>query len=1238
MKKGKSWLDTLAIAFGVFVAILTGCGGGGGGSDSTEVERRWRPDVSLPDTSIATQKALTPDNSKQALILALNSISFIEDSDIPALPVVDFYANSFSFSNDLQALSRVTQNVQPEVRSGQVKTQTVDVSHEVCYTGSLVLEGGESIIGREVQHYRDCDLGGIVLDGDIVLDIRGVTDSGIFTDATFLYQGLRITDDESDTVFDGSIVMTTDFPGAGFIEADLDIRDLIERSGMRVVDYRADFEISNFKYLVRQLSGRIYDDRGEYFDLGLSSGNAPWPMLIGKNSSLSLSPSGLASPYQVKIALDTNNDNATDYWLFAALDALDVSNTNNNNAPEFHSATSTIRLDKDKTHEVRFGPVTDADQQFVSIKWSVVEKPYASDPIVDSFTDGFVFSSNVAGDYRLQATATDGEHLTTQDVYLRVMYDMPEISFSIPSTIGAGATVNFLVDVLNPEEGNIHIVPLALPGLTYDQASRTATYTALLPEFGVDQQINVGFVIYNEDRQQTVTSPLAVHASPEGSAPVMIAAQDTSTRYQTYPPNILGQFTPSASKDLIYVRSDGLVDVFELDGVSKRYRESFELRYIDNYSTHLTVLSIHDLNKDGYDEIIYNIRHGDWYYHLAIYDPKRHRVVASIALDDVGLSDMVPKTIVVADLEADGADEIIFSTGTKLYVFDDLLQLQWQSSKGLNSGKLMVTNIDDDASLEIVTSGGYIFDGATLTLQTKHDISANGTRFFAADMDGDGISEAYQARDTMLNQMTVSNYSDHTLAYGVYSNVVVANIDDDAADEVLFLTIKGFEPSQSISLCKMHGIGGIESLAYMDLDDDTFTVHIIKEFEQGCSHTNKSLVYKEIEGEPGFEYLISLSPSTSSFIYRQDTDTIQLPVFIGPKLTGNFSGGAPISTDGRSLTFCGSRTTFYDDSLGWYDIFSIDTTDGFINADKLWISADDNLNVDARFQYCLPIKPDKSDRYDILSLGSFWNTATGEKTSLIDLINADEDESNRVRIVQDADPRRLEIADIDGNDSREVVLAGNGFGGSGVISTFDLMSGEAVLKDIPVDGAQISNLAAGDLIAGNGRDEIFVTLDYFLQQGCMLQILAYDGVANLQTLRQKLLDDNCSETKTMMADIEGDGKNEILISQVDDKSEPITYSIKVLDTDLQVIARWSMPGYINSVSVFQPVDGAALLSMLEINDGKSRIVWRDSLSGRLIYQSPEIDDIGDTLNMFVDYSASKLHAVVTNYSHIYLTQ
>jgi hypothetical protein len=127
-----------AIAIGVLLVLVTGCGGGGGSGGDGGPGLTNGAAIPLPDIERSTQKTLTRENTQQALLLASNLAAFIDNS-APYPSLTDMHGDPAS-GKPLQG-----QKLRGDTR---VVLAAVDVSHEVCLSGQAT---GEELSSTKVD-------------------------------------------------------------------------------------------------------------------------------------------------------------------------------------------------------------------------------------------------------------------------------------------------------------------------------------------------------------------------------------------------------------------------------------------------------------------------------------------------------------------------------------------------------------------------------------------------------------------------------------------------------------------------------------------------------------------------------------------------------------------------------------------------------------------------------------------------------------------------------------------------------------------------------------------------------------------------------------------------------------------------------------------------------------------------------------------------------------------------------
>ena len=149
---------------------------------------------------------------------------------------------------------------------------------------------------------------------------------------------------------------------------------------------------------------------------------------------------------------------------------------------------------------------------------------------------------------------------------------------------------------------------------------------------------------------------------------------------------------------------------------------------------------------------------------------------------------IVPSSLVVADADGDGAAEIILSDGMAVVAYSpDSFQPLWQVS-GETGGSLAVANVDSDPGLEIVSSRGYVLDGATREVEWLYPYGF-GAPMAVGDVDSDGMAEIAGSggwyRITIFDADLQSPMWQITTSHDI-GDVYIADATGDSRPEILY--------------------------------------------------------------------------------------------------------------------------------------------------------------------------------------------------------------------------------------------------------------------------------------------------------------------------------------------------------------------------------------------------------------------------------------------------------------------
>ncbi|MBZ5538694.1 MAG: FG-GAP-like repeat-containing protein [Acidobacteriia bacterium] len=195
------------------------------------------------------------------------------------------------------------------------------------------------------------------------------------------------------------------------------------------------------------------------------------------------------------------------------------------------------------------------------------------------------------------------------------------------------------------------------------------------------------------------------------------------------------------------------------------------------FSSNISRIKVADVVGDSGKEIIVALEDG----HIYLYDQATKALLSTLTTSADGLTGLD-----VADVDGDGANELVICTTNHLYVYSGNSSFRWDLA-GVGGADLIVGQMDADSALEIATTDGHVIDGGTRSIQWTWP-AGFGFRLAAADIDGDGMKE-----------LIVAEQWYHVWAYDVdrqlpkwslpmdldVGALLVADIDGDGSPEVL---------------------------------------------------------------------------------------------------------------------------------------------------------------------------------------------------------------------------------------------------------------------------------------------------------------------------------------------------------------------------------------------------------------------------------------------------------------------
>jgi hypothetical protein len=361
-------------------------------------------------------------------------------------------------------------------------------------------------------------------------------------------------------------------------------------------------------------------------------------------------------------------------------------------------------------------------------------------------------SETTSGDaISVRVTASDGASTVEATASVTITNAPPRVSLSsLPTTVAHGAPVTFTATVSDPDGDPVDEYDFVLAygpaGMTVDPTTGVVSWTPSGPMF--DRAMNVSFGI-------AVDSPSVELGI--GTIQVTDANRDYpllrfGTQIPTWPAGLsVGDFDDDNDAEMLVMGNRWLFEL-EYDGAGG-YRQSWAYPFaLDadtqySYNSGKASLATGDVDRDGRHEIFTAVGRT-----ITKLDGVNRRPVATRQLTDQYAACI---DLVLGDLENDGAPELLcLSTAsswqmTRILVLraSDLSIRYYDQFPEANYGStLTLGNVDGDAAMEIVTSGGYVFDGTTLANQWLYT-PGFGFDVDTGDLDGDGVEEIVAAVD-----------------------------------------------------------------------------------------------------------------------------------------------------------------------------------------------------------------------------------------------------------------------------------------------------------------------------------------------------------------------------------------------------------------------------------------------------------------------------------------------------------
>lgn len=430
----------------------------------------------------------------------------------------------------------------------------------------------------------------------------------------------------------------------------------------------------------------------------------------------------------------------------------------------------------------------------------------------------------------VEVAVSDGIATVRGQASTTILDTPASIQFTAPTTVAHCGTMAFTATASDPDgdpTGAFRILH-GPNGMTITEAG-ALSWTACLPMFdtSLDVSWSVGLTL-----QPTVTATRSVRVTdPARNYPL----RRTGTVIDGNRPVAfqIGDFDGDGTVETLTATASSVSIVArEGTGYQQQWVYPFELP-----GGPISAATARDINNDNRQEIF--VATGGRVFRL---DGVTRRVAGVFELGT-----RAPCTrLELADLTANGDFELVclsrdrfsVSNGRLLVLDAATFALRHESALLPLGQSIAIGNVDSDPALEIVTSGGHVFDGTTFASKYFYSLGF-GVRVDTGNVDGVGPEEIIGTSGTKITAFRASPPSplwEHTAANDVFT-LLVTDVDGDGSAEVLTgdrSNVIGYRynPTQRnfVGYFSVVAQGEVEAIAVGDVDRDLAVEYVWNAF------------------------------------------------------------------------------------------------------------------------------------------------------------------------------------------------------------------------------------------------------------------------------------------------------------------------------------------------------------------------------------------------------------------------
>jgi hypothetical protein len=425
----------------------------------------------------------------------------------------------------------------------------------------------------------------------------------------------------------------------------------------------------------------------------------------------------------------------------------------------------------------------------------------------------------------VSVTASDGQASASSQASVTIRDTPPIVTSDAPAEVRHRDPVSFQLSVTDPDGDSTGTFALhhGPAGMTTTPDGRV-TWTASGPMF--DRSMDVHWGVSMAGTTAVALSGTIRVVDPARRYPL----RRTGIQIPVWTSGL--QVTDLDGDDRAEVLVAASGGLYELARSGAGYAQRWMYPFSPGDRDAIGAVVAHDVDGDGRQEIFFSAGSV-----LVKLDGVDRREIAR--LDAAGAYSC--RDLKVADLDRDGHVELVCLGSTSTYTWETqarivvidpaALTVKWQSDVMALGTSLAIGNVDGDPALEIVTSGGYVFDGATHANTWAYG-PGFGRAVGCGDLDGDGVDEIVGMADwsTVTGFSAVSRSPLWELSNFDSDALLVKDLDGDGIAEFLIgdgqwgnVTAYRYDPATQAP-AKLWSINsqdhGVTSIAVGDVDGD----------------------------------------------------------------------------------------------------------------------------------------------------------------------------------------------------------------------------------------------------------------------------------------------------------------------------------------------------------------------------------------------------------------------------------